>query len=193
MAYKLAPCYIEGIRPHEPHIAHVASVRAALPSPSFASPGPSVLQTGKIQGPSFAAPGPSARQAGKIQSQVLPLKAFCTPGRKDRQPEMTLPRPMGRSTPSPAGARTEHRSPRVHSPLRARFPSMPKWPDGACQLTDSHRCIPDCHTPHRKNDVPSKAVGAKTRWTPPTALYNAVFPIFLPFFVFLSAAKTSHN
>ena len=48
-----------------------------------------------------------ARQA-RYRAKFFHSRAFCTPGRKDRQPEMTLPRPMGRSTPSPAGARTEH-------------------------------------------------------------------------------------
>ena len=97
---------------------------------------------------------------------------------------------MGRSTPSPAGARTEHRSPRVLPPLRACFPSMPKWPDGACQLADCHRCIPDCHTPHRKNDVPSKAVGVKhdgRRRLHCTTL--SLLSYFCCFFVFSNTAK----
>ena len=130
-----------------------------------------------------------ARQA-RYRAKFCHSRAFCTPGRKDRQPEMTLPRPMGRSTPSPAGARTEHRSPRVLPPLRACFPSMPKWPDGACQLADCHRCIPDCHTPHRKNDVPSKAVGVKhdgRRRLHCTTL--SLLSDFCCFFVFSNTAK----
>ena len=135
MTYKFALCYVEGVRPHEPHIAHAVSGRAAFRNPNFRLSRAFCTPDRDDASPNFAAPG----------SKSSP---------RHWHPEMTLPRPMGRSTPSPAGARTEHRSPRVVPPLRARFPSVPKWPVGACQLTDSHRCIPDCHTPHRKKRRP---------------------------------------
>ena len=128
-----------------------------------------------------------ARQ-GRYKAKLCRSMAFCTPGRKNRQPEVTLPRPMGRSTPSPAGARTEHRSPRLLPPLRACLSSKPKWHIRACQPADCHSSIPSCHTPHRRKRRPFQGSWRKTRWTRRTALYNAVPPSFF-FFGFSNAAK----
>ncbi len=74
---------------------------------------------------------------------------------------MTLPRPMGRSTPSPAGARTEHRSSRVHSPLQGLFVQHAKLAQrgkSTGRRSQKNTKLP-LTTP--ENDVPSRADGIK--------------------------------
>ena len=94
---------------------------------------------------------------------------------------MTIPRPMGRSTPSPAGARTEHWSAGC---LRSSGLVTPICQNGKTANVSRHTVTEEYQAAtHRTGEKrrPFQGRWHKAQRTPPTVLYNTVAPFLVDF------------